>query len=686
MNLSRYILLLCSFFFLCGGTIFAEKTVLDSLNDLLATEQSKSKKVKLLNELFSEQYSTDYNKALKYAQEALKVSKTIKNESRQTKQNISQSANNVGNAYFFLDKYEKALKYYLMSLKVAEEITDTNMMANTLYNLGSLYDFKGETEKGFQYLEQAVKLEEQRGDMESAAISYSSMADYYFFNADYNKGMIYYEKAMKIVKPLNNKSMVASLYGSRAVGLKHINRYNKSLKFHQLSITIKIELNDKTALHTAYLNIADVYIAMKEYEKAVEFNLKSLEIAKELDATESIMIAYKGLSETYTQMGSTSKALEYTQLYADWKDTLYGQQNAEAIAEMQTKYDTEKKEAENSLLIAEKELDKAELDKKSNQQKMLGIGLGLSLLVVVYVAYSLNQKKKTNKLLNVQNEEISSKNEIIEEKNKDITDSINYAQRIQDAILPEESILKQHYESFIYYRPKDIVSGDFYWIKETENKLFFSVVDCTGHGVPGAFMSIIGANSLSKIVEDLGVESTGEILDELNKLVNQALGKNSNPDDDIISIRDGMDISICSVDKSNNTLEYSGANNSLYILRKPQNKIDGLEFIMEDERSIFYEIKPNKMAIGGGQNKEKYRSHKFQLSKDDAVYLFSDGYADQFGGEKEKKFMYKRFKKMFLSIQNQTMDKQLIHLTETMENWKGDIDQLDDICVMGVKI
>jgi serine phosphatase RsbU (regulator of sigma subunit) len=314
------------------------------------------------------------------------------------------------------------------------------------------------------------------------------------------------------------------------------------------------------------------------------------------------------------------------------------------------------------------------------------LGLLIALIVVAYVVYSLNQKKKTNKILNAQNEEITEQHFIIEEKNKDITDSLNYAQRIQDAILPEESLLNKSHEAFIYYRPKDIVSGDFYWMKEIGDKIYFSVVDCTGHGVSGAFMSIIGINSLNKIVDDFKIESTGKILDELNKSVNTALGVNHADENSIVNIRDGMDICICSIDKSTNNLEYSGANNSLYLIRNKENLIKERDCILDNDQSIFYEIKPDKMAIGGGSNKVKYKTHSIQLKKDDTLYLFSDGYADQFGGTKGKKFMYKPFKRMFLSIQDQSMDSQLSHIDKTMREWKMGIEQLDDICVMGVRV
>ena len=280
---------------------------------------------------------------------------------------------------------------------------------------------------------------------------------------------------------------------------------------------------------------------------------------------------------------------------------------------------------------------------------------------------------------------------------------MNYAKRIQNAILPEENLLLKHFDSFVYYLPKDIVSGDFFWIKEVDKKLYFSVVDCTGHGVPGAFMSIIGFNSLNRIVEDLQLSETGLILDKLNELVIHSIRKQ---DKDGSSIRDGMDLSFCCIDLESNMLQFSGANNPLYILRPnviaseeqpvPKSRetkqsysneqIASLPSVVRNDNYELIEIKADKMAIGGAENSKNYQTHQVQLQQGDAIYLFSDGYADQFGGPKGKKFMYKRFKELILSVQDHSMSKQKEILDVTMLNWKGDLDQIDDICVLGVKI
>lgn len=685
--MSRILLLITHFlvFFLLNSTaLFCQNNIIDSLKVEIEKEDDLEKKVLLLNDLASEFQSIDYKKALKCGVQAYTLSTQIKSSETKIKALVSQSANNAGGGYLLLDDYENALKYLLIALETAEEIQDTSRMSNAAYNLSIVYDYKGNKSLSVRYLERSINLDELSGNLASAAYGYSSLSADYFFKPDYNKGMVYYTKAMDIATRINNEELIGILYENRAVGLKYEGRFIEALKYHEKSIAIDKKYNNLASLKTNYLNVADLYFEMNKYSDAINYNNKSLKIAIEENSVKTIMKAYSGLADCYEQLGNRTKAYEAIKLYANWKDSLYMQENSSAMAEMQTKYDTEKKEAENTLLIAEKKLDKAKLEKKSVQQKLLLALLGLVMLIVAYVVYSLNQKKKTNKLLNAQNEEIVSKNEIIEEKNKDITDSINYAQKIQDAILPDEVILKNNFESFVYYLPKDIVSGDFYWFKEIGDKFFFSVVDCTGHGVPGAFMSIIGANSLNKIVEDLKIETPGEILDELNKLVNVALGVKEDNKRHII--RDGMDISICVINKSTNELLYAGANNPLYLLRNSGVSLDGLKPILNNDKTSFYEIKANKMAIGGGSNTNNYKTHKISLEKNDTIYLFSDGYADQFGGPKGKKFMYKPFKRMFLSIQDKNMEEQTEYIRSVMNDWKGNLEQLDDICIMGIRI
>lgn len=254
------------------------------------------------------------------------------------------------------------------------------------------------------------------------------------------------------------------------------------------------------------------------------------------------------------------------------------------------------------------------------------------------------------------------------QKNKDITDSITYAKRIQQAILPPEKIVKELLpDSFILYKPKDIVSGDFYWVAEVGNMVMFAAVDCTGHGVPGAFMSIVGQNILNQAVNEHRLSKPDQILNLLNEEVTRNLGK-----DERNQIKDGMDLALCVMSKTSRTLEFAGAFNPLWILR--------------DDDII--EIRGNKFPIGYRMDGEQkiFTRHEVKLEKGDQLYVFTDGYADQFGGPKQKKFKYKNIKKVLIENRHESMERQKQILDITLKDWKGDLEQIDDILIMGVKV
>jgi len=267
--------------------------------------------------------------------------------------------------------------------------------------------------------------------------------------------------------------------------------------------------------------------------------------------------------------------------------------------------------------------------------------------------------------------EVVRQKEEIEIKNKHITDSIRYAKRIQNAILPPDEYVRQTLpNSFIFYRPKDIVSGDFFWVNKSDNLSFYATVDCTGHGVPGAFMSIVGYNQLNYAIDVKKAQTASAILDSLNEGVVETL-REKNPDS-IGSVKDGMDITLCAIDYKNMKLQFAGANNPLCLIRNNE----------------IIQVKPDKFAIGGnfGNELPKFKNNEIDLQKGDVIYTFSDGYADQFGGHDGRKFMAKRFRELLLSIHKDPIEDQAKLLENILDEWRGREEQVDDILVIGVKI
>jgi phosphoserine phosphatase RsbU/P len=268
-----------------------------------------------------------------------------------------------------------------------------------------------------------------------------------------------------------------------------------------------------------------------------------------------------------------------------------------------------------------------------------------------------------------QKEEIERQRDEIAEHQKSITDSIKYAKRIQTAILPPDDYISKNLpDSFILYQPKDIVSGDFYWMNTHKDDVFIAAVDCTGHGVPGAFMSIVGNNQLNHAVNVQGAQNPAQILNELNLGVTNTLRQKKVK----YSVKDGMDIALCAINTKDKKIQFAGAYNPLYLIRDGE----------------FQKIKGDKFPIGAflGEDLQKFTNHEFELKKGDIFYIFSDGYADQFGGPDGRKFMYKPFRELLMKIHKEPMERQKEILYETLTQWRGDEVQVDDIIVIGIRI
>lgn len=312
-----------------------------------------------------------------------------------------------------------------------------------------------------------------------------------------------------------------------------------------------------------------------------------------------------------------------------------------------------------------------------SQKTFTAIAVLISLLIAILliVAYRSSVKQRRQAVIinrqkeeaEIQRDEIQTQHIQLADKNKEITDSITYAKRIQDAMLPPIEIFREHLEkSFIFYLPKDIVAGDFYWMERTKDKVIFAAADCTGHGVPGAIVSVICSNALNRSVREFKLTKPSEILDQTLEIV---LEKFDSSDDEV---KDGMDIALCAYDPVTHELEFAGANNPLWIVRNGAKEVE--------------EYKANKQPIGKYLKHVPFTNHKTKLKKGDTIYVFSDGYADQFGGEMGKKFRSLHFKELLVSIHNNDMKTQKKLVEKAFFGWKGKLDQLDDICVIGFRV
>jgi len=411
----------------------------------------------------------------------------------------------------------------------------------------------------------------------------------------------------------------------------------------------------------SYLNLGSLSANLKKYEDSRKYLTESVKVSKAIGAKDLLMDAYNSLSLLDSTLGNWNGAYQNYKLFTQVKDSIFNETSTGMIAELETKYESDKKEKEIQLLNKDKILSQTENKKQEIIIYSVGGGLVLMIILAGGIFTALQNNRKKNQIIFIQKEKI-------QEKQKEITDSITYAKRIQKSILPYESnILSSLPQSFVLYKPKDIVSGDFYWFRKIDNIVLIAAADCTGHGVPGAFTSLICSEKLNEAVKSN--TDPGEILSQVNKEVRFTLRQDESAD----SSRDGMDIAICSINLESGVVRYAGANRPLWILRKDHKEIE--------------EITATKKAIGGfTEDDQIFKTHEIQLNLDDSIYLCSDGFADQLGGPKGKKLMTKNFKHLLSVGQNKSMKDQKEYLENYLTDWIGTNEQIDDILVIGIRI
>ena len=408
--------------------------------------------------------------------------------------------------------------------------------------------------------------------------------------------------------------------------------------------------------------------SMRMLEGINQYNL----LSKRLEAYQLIENSAYGLHLGFSNRDSAlfylSLAYEHSLLRQEMNDSIFNDQETNQLIVNQINLDDAKQQAE-----AQAELDQQQLiaEEEKKQQRLVSwlLGLGLaSMLVIAVVLYrSIQNKKRANNIIQAQKKEVEEQRDMVEEKNKEILDSIQYAKRLQEAILPPQRLVKEWLpKSFILYKPKDIVAGDFYWMETMGDVIYFAAADCTGHGVPGAMVSVVCSNALNKALLEEGLREPASILDRTRELVVERFERSEE------EVKDGMDISLCAINLKTNALEWAGANNPIWIIRQGAEAIE--------------EIKANKQPIGKHMNETPFTNHDITLSAGDTLYIFSDGYPDQFGGVKGKKYKSSVLKKTLLGMQDKTMDEQRKLLDVEFEAWRGSLEQVDDVCVIGLRV
>lgn len=584
----------------------------------------------------------EYDLALNFLQKALPLFEEINSTA-----GIAAVTNSIGVIYFTQELYDKALELQLNHLERMREVGDQNEIANSLGNIGNVYSKLAEDSLRSLFGE----------DFQDSVIIESS--DKYLDL--YSEALRYHNEALKVWEELGNTTKIIGCYLN--IGTAYVLSGKPTLALEPLEKAqeLNLELNNKAKQATIHVLLGQVYLAYENYTMAEDYLNSALDLAIETGRSEIQMNIYRKLSELYEKRKNHVRALEYYKLYFATNDSLNQEKRRKAIADMQVKYETEATEKENALLLAQSQLSETKLKQQRIILIITIIAIGVFIVMMVQLIRQNNLKKKANL-------ELEQKNELITEQKKEITDSIQYASRIQNAMLPPGDYMdKLMPERFIIFMPRDIVSGDYYYITEKDGKIICVAADCTGHGVPGAFMSMLGIAYLNEIISKHASLHANEVLDELRNHVINSLHQTGKEGES----QDGMDVALYILDPKTKKLEFSGANNSLLVMRNGE----------------MIEFKADKMPIGiHTRFRESFTRHNLDLQKGDMVYTFSDGYPDQFGGPNHKKFMIKNFKKLLQEIHTKPADEQKKILEKTLKEWMADTAQVDDILIIGVRI
>ncbi|HCT30980.1 MAG TPA: hypothetical protein DIW31_09665 [Bacteroidales bacterium] len=641
-------------------------------------------------------YRANYAKALEYYFSSVKLHDELGD-----KRAKSATFNNIGSVFKSQGDYTKALDFFIQSLKIQEEYKAFKGIAFINNNIGLIYQQLGDTSEALKHFRISLENGKQTGD--SAVMSYALMGigEIHHIKKEYQKALEYYSIVEKIRKKHSNLIGLANLYIDMSRVYIDMNDYSKTIGSLQQAQSIYEKINDPIGKANTLIGIGDVYFKQGLIQSAIENCNSGIQMAKKFGVLEIIRDGYFTLNKIYEKVGDNTLAYKAYKSYIEYRDSIGGIEKTKELqrikfeSDLNNLFSKERLENENKLNIAEN---------KTIKQTRIANAFILAFIITLFgfilIFFNYRQKQKRNNFLafqkldmerqrtelTAQRDELEiQKNLVIHQRDKimtmltDLGESIDYARKIQQALLPSDKALANILgEYFLFFQPRESVGGDFYWLYQDEDLIYFAVADCTGHGVPGGFMSMLGVSLLNEQVSRGEYVSPAEMLWNLREMIVKALNQTGLDDDS----QDGMDIALCTYNKKNRELLYAGANQSLFLVTENPPEPSELVFVQEN----MVELKPDRMPVSFYLRMKEFNEHRLTLSPGDSIYLSSDGFADQFGGPNNKKFGYNTFRNLLLSISSKPFDKQRDLLWNEFDKWKGEESQTDDVIVLGIKI
>lgn len=530
----------------------AQSSIEDSLLLVLKNAKTDTAKVDVLNELAYEVSANKAYEAEQYAEKSLKIANKINYY-----KGIAKAHSALGVIAYLRGDYSKALKNNFEALTQNEKVKNKKGIATSYNNIGIVYVSKGEFEKAISYHSKSLAIKQQLNDEKGISASFSNIGNVYSQLKQLDSSEFYHKQALVIREKNNDVKGMAISYYNLANNNFDLKKYSVALDYHFKALTIFIELNEVFNICYTYSEIAHNYLELGNYNLTKKYTDLALENSVKYHIKEAEMESYKVYNLLYEETNQPLLALDYFKKYIEIRDSVKSESSAAEIAKLETEFQYEKKiEAQKAEQLRKDELQNIE----SKKQQLFIILVSIVLVLVIIFSYYLFSRLK---LIRKQKDVIEKQKHLVDEKQKEILDSITYAKRLQQAILPPSSLIKSYLpNSFILYKPKDIVAGDFYWLEYKNDLVMIAAADCTGHGVPGAMVSVVCSNALNRTVNEFGLIEPGKILDKVRDLVIETFEKSDE------EVKDGMDISLCVIDFKNKKMQWSGANNPLWIIRE----------------------------------------------------------------------------------------------------------------------
>jgi serine phosphatase RsbU (regulator of sigma subunit) len=649
----------------------------------------------------------DYKSSLENYFKAVEIRKSL-----DAKSDLARTYNNLGNTYADQGSYDLSIENYLKALQMYEVLENKEGIARAIGNIGTVYYDEGNDEKALEYFFKALKINEENNNYDLLRYNHNNIGRVYKRQNKLEDATNSFHNALEVNEKTKNAKDASSrnylqilARTSNFLGETYMLLNQTDSAFRNLNTALEFfeKTNDRSGKSTALRSLAILYEQLGKQEDALKFALKSLDVGKEIGAKDKIKDAAFTLATLYEKKGKSNEAYKMYQLGAAMKDSIYNSEKAKTINNLQLNYELDKKQREVELLQKESALQEQAIKSANFQRNAFVAGFALILVLAFVLVRNNLQKQKTNRLLSEQNAEIQAQKITVEEKNNEIAlqneelqqqqdellainekleeshqeikslydklnDSIRYASHIQGIILPSEDIFKQAFEDyFVIYKPRDVVSGDFYWFTENNNKKFLVLSDCTGHGVPGAFMSMVGNTLLHETINIKGVDDPARVLKNIHAGIRNLLKQETSRNND------GMDISVCVLENTDNKtiVTFAGAKTSIFYIHKGN----------------IVELKGDSQAIGGAYKKDRYEynNQTFELVKGDALYLSTDGYIDQ-NNEARERFGKQRFMEMLMKNFPNKMDVQKSFILDELADHQKLSEQRDDISLVGIRI